>query len=124
MILKILSVEDSEINQTLITERLKLRDYEVLQAFDGQQALQLARAEPLIDLILLDIGLPDVSGIEVAQQLRQSATHRDTPIIFLTGHTTPEYQDQANALANTEFYSKPVDFKALFTRISQLTSAQ
>ena len=72
----------------------------------------------------MDIGLPDITGLEVAKRIRSCAQHKTTPIIFLTGHTTPEYRQYANDLGIDDFFSKPVDFKALFQRIDELSNME
>jgi len=119
---KILSVEDNDINQMMITERLNMRGYEVLQAFDGNQALHIAANEPMIDLILLDIGLPDMNGLDVVDNLRSKKLHQNTPILVLSGHTTSDYQERASNLGITKFYPKPVNFTELFKQISLVSN--
>jgi DNA-binding response OmpR family regulator len=122
--MKVLSVEDSRINQTIITERLKMRGYEVIQAFDGNEAIAILNNEVGIELALLDIGLPYKSGIELAQFMKSSEQLNSIPIIFLTAHATKEYRDEASKVGVDDFFSKPIDFKALFNRIQAILPNQ
>lgn len=116
----ILSVEDSVINQEMLTERLLMRDYEVIQAFTGEEAVSRINNSPEISLILLDVGLPDFSGFEVARKIRKTEQHKNTPIIFLTGYTTEEYREESETISASELMPKPVDFSLLFKRINEL----
>jgi DNA-binding response OmpR family regulator len=122
--MKILSVEDSRINQTIITERLKMRGYEVVQAFDGNEAIALLNNEIGIDLALLDIGLPYKDGIEIGRYMKSSEQLNSIPIIFLSAHATKEYRDEARKVGADDFFSKPIDFKALFKRIREILPNQ
>lgn len=116
----ILSVEDSRINQMMLTERLQMRGYDVLQAFDGEEALEVIKSDNTIKLVLLDIGLPKKDGLEVAKEIVESGEFNDLPVIFLTAHATLEYRDKAAKLGINDFFTKPIDFKALFARIKEI----
>jgi len=118
--MKVLSVEDSRINQTIITERLLMRGYEVVQAFDGNEAIDLLNTESGIDLALLDIGLPYKNGIEIAQYMKNSEQLNAIPIIFVSAHATTEYRNKAAEIGVEDFFSKPIDFKTLFSRIGEI----
>jgi len=116
----ILSVEDSRINQMMLTERLQMRGYEVIQAFDGEEALEAIKSDKTINLVLLDIGLPKKDGLEVAKEVVESGKFNGLPIMFLTAHATVEYRDKAAQLGISDFFTKPIDFKALFLRIEKI----
>lgn len=114
----ILSVEDNEINQFVLTERLTLEGYDVLQAFDEKEATMQLESEQPISLILLDIGLPNKDGISIAAELRASQKYHAIPIFFLTAHATEDYRQKATALGINDFFTKPIDFDALLERVN------
>jgi len=82
---KILIVEDNPLNMRLIEMTLRLKGYELLKATDGEEALNMAiREKP--DLIIMDLNLPKVSGLEVTKELRQMPAFNHIPIIAVTAH--------------------------------------
>ena len=78
----ILVVEDNQLNMKLVSDLLQAHGYNVLQAGEGGEGLKLAR-ERRPDLILLDIQLPDISGLEVNQRLKEDEDLRSIPVIAL-----------------------------------------
>ncbi|MBT8428570.1 MAG: response regulator, partial [Gammaproteobacteria bacterium] len=82
---KLLAVDDNEHNlftlRALVQEHM---DVEILEARGGAEALEIAQAQPDIDLIILDVQMPEVDGFETAQMLKLRKKTRDIPIIFLT----------------------------------------
>ena len=116
---KILLVEDDEMNREIFVRRLIGRGYEVVAASDGQQALDLTAAEAP-DLILMDMGLPLVTGWEVARRLKASPEQRHIPIIALTAYALSEDRDKAFEAGCDEYETKPVDFDVLMEKIEGL----
>ena len=86
---RILIVEDNPVSLTLLKQLLKAHGYEVLGTPEGLQALDLARDEQP-DLILMDIRLPDISGLEVTRLLKQDVRTKTIPIIAVTALASPE----------------------------------
>ena len=85
---KVLVVEDNELNMKLFNDLLEAQGYDVVQTRDGLQALDLARqVKP--DLVLMDIQLPEVSGIEVTKWLKEDEDLRNIPVIAVTAFATP-----------------------------------
>ena len=80
----ILITEDDELNRKLFSDLLELRGYQTLQTRDGMGALRLAR-ERRPNLILMNIKLPDISGLEVTYRIKQDETLRHIPVIAVTG---------------------------------------
>jgi len=81
--MKILIIEDDEILSKVIAEELKDANFEVVQAFDGQSGLDMARSiKP--DLVLLDIMMPKMNGFEVLEEIKNDIGIRSIPIIMLT----------------------------------------
>lgn len=80
---KILIVEDNEMNMRLFSDLLKSKGYSVLQCMDGKKALSIVQAEHP-DLVLMDIQMPGISGLEVTALIRQSPDVADTKIVAVT----------------------------------------
>ena len=116
---KILYVEDNEDNVYMLRRRLAKHGYEMIVAEDGAKGVEAAtREQP--DLILMDLGLPVLSGWEAAQQLKQAAQTRAIPIIALSAHALDGERDKALAAGCDDFESKPVDLERLLEKIAQL----
>ena len=116
---RILIADDNQRNCELLEAYLADQDYEIATAFDGAETLQkVGDFEP--DLILLDIMMPKLSGYEVCQQLKQSKTTRDIPILMVTALN--EQGDIAKAVQAgcDDFLSKPVNRLELQTRVRSL----
>jgi CheY-like chemotaxis protein len=115
----LLLVEDNEANRDMLSRRLRKRGYTVEIAGDGVQALQLAALNGF-NLILMDISLPEMDGLEATRRLRQSTATVQTPIIALTAHAQQSDREQALAAGCNDFDTKPVDFKRLLAKIESL----
>jgi CheY-like chemotaxis protein len=118
---KILIVEDEANNVEIITRfmKLKFRDYGVLTAGDGAQAVALAKAETP-ELIIMDMGLPVMDGWEATRQIKADEATRAIPIIALTANAMPTDKEKAQASGCDEFESKPFDFARLGEKIKAM----
>jgi len=116
---KIFVVEDNEMNLDMITRRLVRSGFEVASATSGVGLVERLRAERP-DLVLLDLGLPEVDGFAVARALRGDLQLRDLPIIALTAHALTTDRDRALEAGCDDFTTKPVDFANLLGRIRAL----
>jgi two-component system, cell cycle response regulator DivK len=121
--LKILLVEDKEMNRDMLSRRLQRRGYSVVSAFDGEQGRAMARSEAP-DLILMDIGLPDMDGWEVTQCLKSVEDTRNIPIIALTAHALVSDRQKAFEVGCDDYDTKPVDFARLSEKIENLLAAR
>jgi DNA-binding response OmpR family regulator len=110
---KILVVDDDRKIVELITLYLKKDGYQVLSAFNGQQAIELARRRQP-DLIVLDLMLPQVDGLDVCRVLRAES---DVPIIMLTGRSTDEDKLAGLELGADDYVTKPFNPRELLARI-------
>jgi DNA-binding response OmpR family regulator len=108
----ILVVEDDDNSLLVLKDILRTKGYQVLEAWDGQQALEVAEAEKL-DLILLDMQLPRLSGIGVIRRLRENQTFAGVPIVLMTGCDPEKYRGDAIAAGCNDFLPKPIDFDHL-----------
>ena len=120
---KILIVDDVVTNRIVLKVKLAAACYETVQAATGAEALRLA-ASVMPDLILLDVGLPDIDGISVCERLRASLATRDIPIIMVTALTDVASKIRALEAGADEFLSKPLDDQALLARVRSLLRAR
>jgi CheY-like chemotaxis protein len=115
----LLLVEDDDMNRDMLARRLQREGYDIITAADGARAILTAR-QALPDLILMDMGLPLVSGWQAVQRLKAIRETRAIPIIALTAYAMPEDRVKSLAVGCDEFQAKPVDFERLCTLIKQL----
>lgn len=116
---RILIVEDNELNRDVLSRRLKRRGFEVLIAFDGPQGIEMAQRH-LPDLILLDLGLPQIDGWECARRLKADPATGTIPIIALTAHAMLGDRHRALEAGCDEFGTKPIDFLGLLKKMETL----
>ena len=116
---KILLVEDNEMNWDMLSRRLKRKGYEVVVATDGKQGVALAASEAP-DLILMDMGLPVLDGWEATRQIKQSTGIQTIPIIALTSHAMKGDREKALSAGCDDYDVKPIDFPRLLEKIQQL----
>jgi DNA-binding response OmpR family regulator len=110
---RILVVDDDPLILKFVTVNLEARNYQIFQAIDGEQALEVFKGNP-IDLILLDIMMPKINGHEVCRLIRKTSA---VPIIMLSGLDGP--QDKASCLDSgaDDYLTKPFSLRVLFARI-------
>ncbi|MCI0666100.1 MAG: response regulator [Acidobacteria bacterium] len=106
----ILIAEDHEDNRVALKMMLQLSGYQVLEAADGSEAIEVAdRNKP--DLILMDISLPAIDGIKATRELRNRA--QKMPIIIVSAYDNEEARDDALHAGGTDYLSKPINFDEL-----------
>ena len=111
----LLVVDDNEMNRDMLSRRLERRGYKVQVADGGQRALDMVAAEQF-DLILLDIMMPGVDGIEVLRRLRQQFSPSDLPIIMVTAKDSSEDVVAALKHGANDYVTKPIDFPVVLAR--------
>jgi CheY-like chemotaxis protein len=117
--LRVLVVEDFEDTRFLMRIELEKRGFRVFEATDGEQGVEFAmRDRP--DIILMDIGLPQIDGIEATRRIRGDNTMRDVLIVALTAHHETEYRAQALAAGCDAYLTKPIDFDWLIDLLARL----
>ena len=117
--LKVLVVEDFEDTRALMRLELERRGFRVVEAADGEKGVELAAGERP-DIILMEIGLPHIDGIEATRRIRADHTMRDVLIVALTAHHETEYRAQALAAGCDAYLTKPVDFDWLIDLLGRL----
>jgi two-component system cell cycle response regulator DivK len=115
----ILLVEDDLLNREMIGRYLLIQGFEVITAVDGAQAVALAQAQ-LPDLILMDMGLPILSGWQATAQIKAAPSTRAIPVVALTAYAMAEDRDRAYSVGCDEFETKPVNFLQLKAKIDRL----
>lgn len=120
---KILLVEDNEMNRDMLSRRLQRKGYSVVTAHDGEQGLLLARSETP-DLILMDISLPMMSGLEVTRLLKSDEATRHIPVIALTAHALVTDRDKAFEAGCDDYDTKPVEFGRLNEKMENLLAVK
>lgn len=116
---RILIVDDNETNVELICMHLKPFDYDLIKAYDGDEALQMIQEEAP-DLILLDLMMPRISGYEVCQKVKENPTTAFIPIIIITALRELDDKIKAMELGADDFLIKPFNKIELVTRIKSL----
>src|SRR5689334_22405642 len=115
----ILLVEDDLMNREMLRRYLTLEGYQVITATDGAQAVAMASsASP--DLILMDLGLPVLTGWQAAEQLKGAAETRAIPIIALTAYATVDDRSNAMLAGCDDYETKPVNFARLAGKMRAL----
>ena len=120
---KILIVEDSSQNMKVELMALRPYGYTLLQATDGEEALEIAvNNKP--DLIIMDIQLPEISGLEVTRRLRQMPTFSHTPIIALTAYAMRGDRERVIEAGCDAYLSKPISTRELPRVVAEMLSGR
>jgi two-component system, cell cycle response regulator DivK len=116
---KLLLVDDNEANCDMLSRRLNRKGYSVLIAGDGQAGIDLAQTDKP-DVILMDVTLPVLDGIEAARRLKSDPDTNRIPIIALTAHAMEADRRKALEAGFDDFDTKPIDFARLTGKIQAL----
>ncbi len=112
----LLVVDDNEMNREMLSRRLSKRGHTVAVAEDGQRALEMIKGEEF-DLVLLDVMMPRISGLEVLKRLRQAYSVLELPIIMVTAKGQSEDVVEAFELGANDYVTKPLDFSIVQARV-------
>ncbi|GAA6156717.1 response regulator [Pyruvatibacter sp.] len=104
---RVLIVEDNELNMKLFHDLLDAHGYETLQTRDGMEALEIARSERP-DLILMDIQLPEVSGLEVTKWLKEDDTLKQIPVVAVTAFAMKGDEEKIRQGGCEAYIAKPI----------------
>jgi two-component system sensor histidine kinase/response regulator len=112
----ILVVDDQPINVQLLKRKLEREGIRVIAAYNGIEALEAVRKDKP-DLILLDVMMPDMDGIEVCQRLQSNEDTRGIPVIFITARTTKESKLEGLGVGAVDYITKPIDLDETLARV-------
>jgi CheY-like chemotaxis protein len=105
----ILLVEDDEDTRYIMRLELEQRGYRVIEAKDGEEGVELAQLESA-DIILMDLSLPGIDGLEATKQIRNDGDLRRVPIVAVTAHQETDFRLGAKESGFDAYVTKPIDF--------------
>jgi CheY-like chemotaxis protein len=120
---KILIVEDNHQNMRLIEMTLRAKNHLFLKASDGEQAIEMA-VKDRPDLIIIDIQLPGLNGLEVTERLRQIPACHHVPVVAVTAYATRGNREQAIDAGCDAYLSKPIDTRQLRRMVADILLKQ
>jgi len=115
----VLIIEDNEKNMKLARDILQAKGYQTVEAETGEEGVKLAK-ERKPDLVLMDIQLPGINGIEAFKQIRADTKTKSIPVIALTASVTPTDRSQITAAGFDAFISKPISLKEFVETVKRL----
>ena len=118
--MKILLIEDNELNLDMLTRRLERKGFTVIPAVDGLSGIEKANQEKP-ELIIMDLSLPILDGWDAAKKLKADHATKSIPIIALTAHAMKGDRQKALNAGCDEYDTKPVDFDRLLSKIGKVT---
>lgn len=116
--IRILAVDDEPDLRSLLRILLKNKGYEVLEAASGQEAVELLRSEPRIDLVIMDIMMPGLNGVQACAEIRKFST---VPMLFLTAKSQLSDKAEAYASGGDDYLAKPFSQNELMMKVESLT---
>lgn len=121
--MKILLVEDNELNRDMLSRRLARKGYEVIIAEDGEKGVALTKSERP-NLVLMDMSLPVMDGWTATREIKADPAIAATPVIALTAHAMAGDRDRAIEAGCDDYDTKPVEFQRLLGKIVALLGAE
>jgi two-component system chemotaxis response regulator CheY len=118
-ILRVLTVDDSRTILAMLHHTLSNAGFEVLQAEDGKQGLDVLKNQE-VDVVITDINMPVMDGIEFIKNVRATGQHQSLPILILTTETSQDKRDQGKAAGGTGWIVKPFDPEKLISVIHRV----
>jgi two-component system, cell cycle response regulator DivK len=115
----VLIVEDNEKNMKLARDVLQAKGYKTLEAVTGEDGVRLAK-DKVPDLVLMDIQLPGINGIEAFKQIRGDTKTARIPVVALTASVTPTDRSAISAAGFDAFVSKPINLKEFLDTVKRL----
>ena len=114
----IMIVDDEAVNRLVLQGYLRTKNYHVVLIENGEQALRYLSENELVDLVLLDIMMPDLSGYEVCKRIRKRYSQSQLPILFITAKSQTEDMEEAYTIGGNDFLPKPIAKQELLNRVS------
>jgi len=119
---RVLVVDDDAMLRSLVRMRLKKHGYEIIEAFDGAQAVRVFQKERP-DIVLMDASMPGVDGFDATRQLKQLQSAEKTPILMVSGLEDDESVEKAFAAGASEYITKPICWPLLVHRLANICDA-
>lgn len=116
---KILAVDDSASMRQMVSFTLKGAGHEVVEASDGTEALKIAEGQS-VDLVLSDVNMPNMNGIDLCKNLRQLPSYKFTPILMLTTESAGDKKQEGKSAGATGWIVKPFNPDQLLTTIKKV----
>ena len=120
---RILIAEDFEENRIALKLMLKLAGFDALEAEDGRQAVEITEREKP-DLVLMDITLPAIDGLQATRAIRSKPGFEHLPILIVSAHDNQETRDDARQAGGTGYITKPIEFEELRKAIEGYLAAR
>ncbi|MDJ0686426.1 MAG: response regulator [Alphaproteobacteria bacterium] len=115
---KVMIVEDNELNMKLFHDLLESRGYDIIETRDGMEALKMARSERP-DLILMDIQLPEVSGLEVTKWIKEDDDLKSIPIIAVTAFAMKGDEEKIREGGCEAYIAKPISVQTFLDTVAK-----
>jgi two-component system, chemotaxis family, chemotaxis protein CheY len=115
----ILAVDDSPSMRQMVGQTLRAAGYDVIEAADGVEALEVARKQ-VVDLVITDVNMPNMDGITLVAQLRALASYRLVPLLLLTTESSPERKQQGKQAGATGWMVKPFNPDQLLATLARV----
>lgn len=114
----ILIVEDNPVNMKLVRDVLSAKDYNIFEAYDGKTALKMIKEEKdRIDLILMDLQLPEIDGLEVIKIVKSDDSTKNLPIFVISAHAMESDIKKALKAGCNNFITKPINLQEFLDKI-------
>ena len=116
---KILLVEDNEMNRDMLSRRLIRKKFEVVIAINGVEGVEMSISE-IPDIILMDMSLPELDGWEATKKIKATQHTKDIPVIAITAHAMTGDREKCLQAGCDDYDTKPVEFPRLLDKIKNL----
>lgn len=121
MAASILAVDDSASMRQMVSFTLKGAGYDVVEAADGVQALNIAKTRS-VNLVITDVNMPNMDGISLIRELRALPSYKFTPLLMLTTESSPEKKQEGKAAGATGWIVKPFNPEQLLNTVKKVLS--
>lgn len=117
---RILAVDDSPAMRQMVGLTLRSGGHDVVEAFDGVAALEIAKTQPPVDLVITDVNMPNMDGITLVRELRQLAHYRGVPLLILTTEASAQKKQEGKAAGATGWIVKPFNPERLLATVARV----